>query len=558
MKRDLSTLSNRDFDLIVIGAGAFGSCSAWEAASRGLSVALVERGDFCGATSANHLKMVHGGIRYLQHLDVYRVRESCRERTILSRIAPHLVHPIPIILPTLGHGTEGKGILSLGLFLYDLITFDRNSGINDSARQIPRGRILSRKKCLELFPQLAETGINGAGIFYDGQFYNPPRLALSFLKSAESLGARIGNYAEVKGFLKTGNRVCGVSVEDKISQEKFEIRSKIVINTAGPWANNLLKSSLGFSLNPEPRFSRDLGFVIKKKFSDNHALGVRINLKDPDAILSRKGRHVFLVPWRDYTLVGVWHLIFNKNPDNITVSREELQSYIDEINAAIPALELNFDDITMVNTGLTLFGDNDSNKKDLSFGKRSILVDHAVEHQIEGVISLIGVRATIARAMAEKAINLAFEKLGKKFVISRTHELPIHGGRFAKFETLLNEAKLKTNNIISPEVVQSLLHNHGARYQDILKYIKEDVNLGDKIGDSSTIKAEIIHAVREEMAVRLSDVVFRRTELGTGEYPPKHTIQICAEIMGAELKWHEDKKKHEIDDLEKSLFLKFR
>ena len=558
MKRELSTLSNQDFDLIVIGAGAFGSCSAWDAASRGLSVALVERGDFCGATSANHLKMVHGGIRYLQHLDVYRVRESCRERTILSRIAPHLVHSIPIILPTRGHGTEGKGILGLGLFLYDLITFDRNRGINDSARQIPRGQILNRRKCLELFPKLGKTGINGAGIFYDGQFYNPPRLALAFLKSAESLGARIGNYIEVKGLLKSGNRVYGVSVEDKMSQNKFEIRGKIILNAAGPWASNLLKSGLGIRLNPEPKFSRDLGFVIKRKFSDIYALGVRINSKDPDAILSRKGRHVFLVPWRDYTLVGVWHLIFNKNPDHITVSREELQSYIDEVNAAIPELDLKFDDITMVNTGLTLFGDNDSNKKDLSFGKRSLLVDHAVEHQIEGVISLIGVRATTARAMAEKATNLAFEKLGKKFEKSRTHELPIYGGKFAKFETLLNEVNLKTNNFFSPEVIRSLLHNYGAKYKDILKYIKEDVNLGDKIGDSSTIKAEIIHAVREEMAVKLSDVVFRRTELGTGEYPPKCMIQVCAEIMGDELKWNKERKRQEIDDLEKSLFLKFQ
>ena len=556
MKRELFALSKQEFDLIIIGAGACGSCSAWEAASRGLSVALVERGDFCSATSANHLKIVHGGIRYLQHLDVYRVRESCRERNVLLRIAPHLVQPIPIILPTFGHGTEGKEILGLGLLIYDLITFDKNKGNHDSARQIPKGQIIGRKKCLELFPQLSATSINGGGIIYDGQFYNPPRLAIAFLKSAESLGAKIGNYVEVKELIKNGNRICGVRVEDKITSDILEIRGKIIINTAGPWANQLLKSNLGFSLHPEPKFSRDLGFVIKRRFSDNYGLGVRINLKDPDAFLSRKGRHIFLVPWRNYTLVGVWHLIFEKNPDDITVTREELQSYIDDINTAIPILDLKIDEISMVNTGLTLFGDNTSGKKDLRFGKRSILVDHTIEHQIEGLISLIGVRATTARAMAEKAINLAFKKLRKKSIKSRTHELPIYGGGFENFEKLLHEAKSKTNNLFGPMVMRSLLHNYGTKYEEVLKYIKEDSTFGDKIDDTSTIKAEVIHAVREEMAVKLADVVFRRTELGTGEYPPVNTIRVCAEIMGNELGWNKDKVKHEIEDSEKSLFIR--
>jgi len=556
MKRELSVLINKEYDLIIVGTGAFGSCAAWEAASRGLSVAVVDKADFCSATSANHLKMVHGGIRYLQHLDIYRVRESCHERSVLLKIAPHLVNPIPIILPTFENFLEGKEILKLGFLLYDLITIDRNQGIKDFSRQVPRGRLINRKQCLNFFPQLDEAGVNGAGIFYDGQFYNPPRLALSFLRSAVCSGAKIGNYLEVKEFTSSGNRVSGIKVEDKLSGKQFEIRGKIVLNTTGPWANHLLKSTLGTSLKPEPRFSRDLGFVIKRQFSRKYALGVRIDLKDPDALLSRKGRHIFLVPWRDYTLVGVWHLVFDKNPDEITVTKDELQSYLDEINKAIPALDLKLNDISMVNTGLTLFGDNVSDAKDLKFGKRSILIDHLTEHQIDGLITLIGVRATTARGVAEKVINLVFQKLGKKLIRSKTHKLPIYGGEFDNFMKLFEEANLKTNSLLGPNIISSLLHNYGTKYDEVLKYIKEDSSLAEPVENSMTIKAEIIHAVREEMAVKLGDVIYRRTDIGTGEYPRENAVRVCAELMGKELGWSEHQIQCEIEELRSHLFLK--
>ena len=556
MKRELSVLVNNEYDLIIVGAGAFGSCAAWEAASRGLSVAVVDRADFCSATSANHLKMVHGGIRYLQHLDIYRVRESCHERTALLRIAPHLVKPIPIILPTFDSLLEGKEILTLGFLLYDLITFDRNQGIKDSARKVPRGRLINRKQCLKYFPQLDEAGINGAGLFHDGQFYNPTRLSLAFLRSAVCSGAVTGNYLEVKELVSNEDRVCGVKVEDRLSGKQFGIRGKIVLNTAGPWANHLLKSTLGTCLKPEPKFSRDLGFVIKRQFSKNFALGVRIDLKDPDALLSRKGRHIFLVPWRDYTLVGVWHLVFEKNPDEITVTKDELQSYIDEINTAIPTLDLKFNDISMVNTGLTLFGDNKTDEKDLSFGKRSILIDHLTEHQIDGLITLIGVRATTARNMAEKAVNLVFHKLGKKLVKSRTHKLPIYGGEFDKFENLFKQAILKTNNLLSINVIHSLLYNYGAKYEEVLKYIREDPSWAENIENTMTIKAQIIHAVREEMAVKLGDIIFRRTDIGTGEFPSEEAIHTCAMLMGNELGWNDHQIQCEIEELRSHLYLK--
>ena len=257
MKRNLAGLADVDHDLVIVGGGAFGACAAWEAASRGLSVALVEKADFCGATSANHMKFVHGGIRYLQHLDLRRVRESCYERSALLRIAPHLVQPLPILMPTYGRGFDGRLVLRAGLLLYDLITLDRNAGIADPDRRIPAGRMLSRDRCVAIHPDLARDDLTGAGLFHDAQFRNPPRLALAFLQSAVSRGARIANYAEVTDFLRTDSRVIGVKVADRLTGAVMDVRGSHVLNAAGPWAADLLLNCLNLRMQPQPVFSRD-------------------------------------------------------------------------------------------------------------------------------------------------------------------------------------------------------------------------------------------------------------------------------------------------------------
>ena len=257
MRRNLSALMDKEYDLIVIGGGAFGACTAWDAALRGLSVALVERGDFCHATSANCFKIVHGGIRYLQHGDLVRLRQSSRERNILLRIAPHLVEPLPIVLPTYGHGMQGKELLNIALKGYDFLTFDRNRGIGDPDRRIPNGRVLTRDETLQLFPDLDRNGLTGAGIIYDGHMYSPPRLTLGVLKSAEEAGAVLVNYVEATEFIQTEKGICGIKARDMLSQQMFEARAKMVVNAAGPWAEELLKRSIGINVTPPSTFSRD-------------------------------------------------------------------------------------------------------------------------------------------------------------------------------------------------------------------------------------------------------------------------------------------------------------
>src|SRR4030067_1974497 len=549
MKRNLNSFTKKNYDIIIVGGGIFGVCATWEAASRGLHVALLEKGDFSQATSANHLKMIHGGIRYLQHGDIYRIRESCLERSALLRVSPHLCYPIPIVIPTYGHGVRSKEFLRAGLFLYDIFTIDRNSGIQDPDRQILNGSFFSREKVLELFPEIENNGLTGGVVFYDGQIYNPSRLAISFLRSAVDEGADVSNYIEVTKFLIKGDQIFGVEVVDTLTGERFDILGKMVLNASGPWAHRLLETASGCKIEPTPLFSRDLGFVISRRFPHEYGLACQMKTKDADAILSRGGRHVFAVPWRNYNLIGCWHVVYDKSTDEISVTEDELQKFIDDINQSYKNFSLTINDILMVNTGLTLFSDNNLRSNNISFGKRSLLIDHEKAHNLKGLVTLIGVRATIARGMAEKAIDLIFKKLKRKSPISKTAVTPIFGGEIECFSKFLHSAIEEKSFHLSADVINGLIYNYGSKYKNVLKYVDENMKWAHPIGDSTVIKAEVIHSIREEMAMKLVDVVFRRTDFGTSGSFNEESILLFAQLMESELEWNKNRAENEINEV---------
>ncbi|MBV8854074.1 MAG: FAD-dependent oxidoreductase, partial [Sinobacteraceae bacterium] len=196
LARDTRRLGGEVFDVLVIGGGASGAATAREAALRGFSTALIEREDFSAGASAHCFKVVHGGIRYIQHADIRRLRASCFERAVLLRIAPHLVSPLPFVIPTYGLGKSSRWFLGAGMLVYDTLSADLNRHVDDPARRVRRSRFLSRRETLELFPDIASDGLTGAAIFEDGQMYNPPRLVLAFVGAATAMGACVANYVE--------------------------------------------------------------------------------------------------------------------------------------------------------------------------------------------------------------------------------------------------------------------------------------------------------------------------------------------------------------------------
>ena len=527
-ERSMKSLQDTEFDLLIAGAGIFGACAAWEAALRGYRVALIEREDFCSGVSANSYKIVHGGIRYIQHLDVVRVRGSCHERSSLLRIAPHLVHPLPIAIPTYGYGMSGKFFLATGMYLYDAVTADRNRSIGDTDRRIPWTRLMSRDAVLEKFPGLNKDGLTGATVFSDAQIYNPPRLVLAFLQSAASKGAIVRNHVSLERYERSGDRISAAHVRDALSGEEFQIRAKTYLNATGPWTDNLLERDQETRGSLPGVYSRDACFVVKRQFDHDLAVALMAQTKDPDAFLSRPARHVFIVPWRDYSLIGTWHKVVKPSPDEIGISADEIDSYIDEILGAYPALELSRQDVTMCNWGLVPFGEDQSDTTNLSYGKRSIIADHGKLNGPQNLVSLVGIRVTMGRGDAALAMRAIAEKLGDDQKSPPTDRIPIFGGDVPDVSELCSRIERLLPEGMDRKIAESLSRNHGSNAEAFLEAANPEQL--KPIGDSHVLEAEITHAVRSEMAMTLSDIVFRRTDLATGGLPDEATLTRCVEL----------------------------
>ncbi|TMQ70935.1 MAG: glycerol-3-phosphate dehydrogenase/oxidase [Candidatus Eisenbacteria bacterium] len=549
MRRDLSALARGTFDVVVVGGGICGACAAWDAALRGLSVALLERGDWSGATSAHSLKVVHGGIRYLQHADIERVRECSFERSAFLRIAPHLVHPLPFVVPTYGLGMRGKAVLGVAFQLLGVLTADRNRDLTDPARRIPGGRLISKAEVLAMFPGLVdEHGLTGAGVFHDGQLHDPPRLVLSVVRAAAEAGAVAANHCEVERLIVSDRRAVGVTAVDRLSGGRFEVRARTVLNAAGPYAEELLVRS-GLQPRRVIPLSRDMAIVVPRPIIRQGALAMQTKYRDPAAVLSRGNRHLFMVSWRGYTLIGVNSRIYEETPSELGVTEAEVCGFLDEINQANPSLRLTLDDVSVVNAGLLPFGENTGASADLTFGKRSHLIDHATRGGIEGLVTAMSVRYTTGRIAAEKAVDLAFAKMGRAAPPCRTARTPVHGGAIARIDDLVEAAVRERPAWLSPESARHLVRSHGSDHGAVVRLAEESPPLRETLGTSPVLKAEVVHGVRMEMAQRLTDVVLRRTDLGTGAHPGAAVVAECARLMAGELGWDAARVERELAEV---------
>ncbi|MBT8439226.1 MAG: hypothetical protein KJO91_05825, partial [Gammaproteobacteria bacterium] len=320
-----------------------------------------------------------------------------------------------------------------------------------------------------------------------------------------------------------------------------------VLNAAGPWSEWFLSETIRKDKDENKgTYSRDACFVIKRKFDSNKAIAVQGRTKDPDALLSRPARHLFLVPWRDYTLVGVWHIVWKKHPEDVTVERSEIESFIDEISWAYPGLDIDSDDVEIWNAGLVPFGENEEGEEDLSYGKRSNLIDHKKEDGIDGLVTLIGIRYTTARGDAATALDLICSKLGVNVSRPATESVPVAGGDIDNFENLVDTLRQKAGPGLADDSIRALAHNYGTDASEVLELVGQDESMGKTVGDSRVLRAEIVHAINKEMAWTLSDVVFRRTDLATGGFPGDSAIRASAEVMAGVLGWDEQEIQSQI------------
>ncbi|MBI5669319.1 MAG: glycerol-3-phosphate dehydrogenase/oxidase [Chloroflexi bacterium] len=542
MQRNLHALTETIYDVLVIGGGIYGAAVAWEAALRGLSVALIEKGDFCGATSANSLKTIHGGLRYLQHADFKRMRESIRERTTLMRIAPHLVHPLPVLVPTYGHGLKGREVLALALQLNDALSFDRH--LPDPQKHLPPGYTISRQECLRRLPGIPDTGLTGGAVFYDAQAYNTERLVIALLHSATTKGAQIANYVEATGFLRQGSAVSGVTARDRLTGDRLDIHAKLVINTTGPWVNRVL----GWLGKPQPETRLALSInVITRQLFEGCAVGLPVprTFHDADTILNKGSRLLFFSPWRGHTITGTTAEPYAGKPDDCLVSEEHIQRFLDDINAAYPPAHLTPNDVTLVHAGLLPASGVDASSGEARIAKHYRIHDHR-QDGVDGLLTVIGVKYTTARHVAEETINQVFGRVSQRPPRSPSATTPLYGGSFDRFNDLLRELLRQKPCGLDANALHHLAYNYGSAYPDVLRYYAESTAAA-RGQHKALLEAETRHAIRSEMAHTLADVLLRRTDYGSAAYPGEETVRTCAGVMAAERGWTPARVRQEIE-----------
>ena len=370
--------------------------------------------------------------------------------------------------------------------------------------------------------------------------YSPPRLVLAFVGAAAAKGAAIGNYVEAARLLTEGARVTGVQAIDNLTGDRFDIRARLVINAAGPWAEGLLTPGYG-----QPgTYSRDACFMVNRRFATPMALAVQGQVKDSDALLARNSRHLFLVPWRNSTLVGVWHSIVPRDPDAVGLPREELKTFIDEFNTCYPNLQLKESDVRRSDFGLVPFGEAKNQAGGLSFGKQSRMIDHRSLGQ-SGLLSVISVRYTVARRDAVEALDMAAAQLDGRRSGGDSTTAALMGGDIPDFNAAAHEFQSHRPGWLTEKSADGMLRNYGTDAVQVLGLAEREPGLGRCFTGSHVSLAEAIYAVRSETAQRMGDIVFRRTELGTDGHPGTAALDELQTLLSQELGWNGERAAQE-------------
>jgi len=549
MNRDLNRLSSTTYDVLVIGAGIYGATVAWDAALRGLKVAVIDCNDFGSATSANSLKTIHGGLRYLQQFDIRRMRESIRERRILMHIAPHLVHPLPVLMPTYSYKLKSRPALMMALLINDIVGFDRNR-LDDPEKYLPNGYTMSPQKLKEMIPGYDKYNLNGGALWYDCQCQNTERLLLSYVISAVNHGAEAANYVKANALLKVGNRVTGIRAEDVLTGDKFDIRAHYLVNQSGPWVDDILSTLDGKKTTKHFLHSTALNLVVNREIASRYALGLSGPFRHvfADGSFYNGFRILFFAPWRNRTIIGTDHRPLQGEPGKYHVTEKSIQNFLDDINKAYPAADIKRPEVTFFNSGFLPMSGIHPKTGEVQLVRHYRIHDHAAEDGSEGLLTVVGVKYTTARDVAKQTVDIIAARLGKKTSPCQTDTTRLYGGTIEKFTDFVIEQVAQNPCGLDEKVIRHLCCNYGSALDDILKYAKKEHSLQEKIaGSDEVLKAEVVHAVRQEMAQKLADVVLRRTDLGSAGHPGQQALTETAQIIARELGWSDSRIKAEIE-----------
>jgi glycerol-3-phosphate dehydrogenase len=549
----LTALAEQEFDLVVVGGGITGAGVAFDAATRGFSVALVERADFASGTSSRSSKLVHGGLRYLQNFDLALVREALLERQLMVALAPHLVHPLPLVVPAFD-GARPDRLMGMGLNLYDAMSLDRErlragrAAIGRSRRaraeraqsapmveaesQTPaapaqsetgeswspeRHRTISGEEVLELLPALAARGPTSGYLFYDCQT-DDVRLVLTVLGEAERFGAVCANRVDATSLLEREGGACGVRALDRESGEELEIRAANVVNATGVWADRLIEES------ELPRIRPSRGTHILLRHEDLPLVGGAIVPADG-------GRTIFALPWLGRTLVGTTDLDYEGELDHVRPSGEDVDYLLSAINAFFETT-LGAEDLAGAYAGVRPLISSGDPKKSVDISRKAELYEAA-----SGMLTITGGKLTTWRRMAKLTVDRLVERDSRE-APCRTHEIPL--GQAIAVEDLPRVEGVPEKSYAA------LAGRYGYAAREVLALAGERGELAQPIVPGlPDLLAEVALAARREQARSIGDVLLRRTRLGllaARELP----VERVADVLARELGWSPERTAREV------------
>jgi glycerol-3-phosphate dehydrogenase len=489
----IAALAHDEFDVVVVGGGITGAGVALDAATRGYSVALVERADYASGTSSRSSKLVHGGLRYLQNFDLGLVREALLERQLMVALAPHLVKPLPLVVPAF-EGAHPDRLVGVGLNLYDVMARDRDRRRRGESWSPERHRIISGEEVVELLPALAGREPTSGYLFYDCQT-DDARLVLTVLGEAERFGAVCANRLDVTGLLERAGRAQGVQVRDVESGERFEVRAANVVNATGVWADRLSPQELHDEADL-PRIRPSRGTHVTLRHEDLPLVGGAI-------VPAGAGRTIFALPWLGHTLVGTTDNDYEGPLEHIRPSSEDVDYLLDAVNAFF-ATALQASDLTGAFAGVRPLISTGDPKKSVDISRKAELYETS-----SGMLTITGGKLTTWRRMAKMTVDRLVERDAHD-APCRTQEIPL--GQAIDVAEL---PRVEGVGLAGPDPYEALASRYGHAAREVLAIAAERVELTRPIVPGlPDILAESVLAARHEQARSIGDVLLRRTRVG--------------------------------------------
>lgn len=519
-REKLRRFADESFDLLVIGGGINGAGIAREAALRGLRTALVEKGDFASGTSSKSSKLIHGGLRYLEHGDLGLVLEASRERDLLRRLlAPHLIRPLPFFFPVYEGGPLGLWKLRAGLLAYDLLAAFRN---------ICRHRMAGRARACELEPELRLEGLKGGAVYYDC-LTDDARLVLETVLAAEAAGAVCLNYVDLVALHKEDGRVSAATVRDLDGEGgEITLRARAVVNATGPWLDRV-RALDDPTAPPLLRPTKGVHIVVPRdRIGNRHAVVLH-------AVADR--RVLFAIPWDEQAIIGTTDTDYHGEPDAVAAEAEDVEYLLETVNFYFPRAHLAERDVLSTFAGLRplIAGEEGAAPSEVSR-------EEEILEAPSGLVSLGGGKLTTYRRVAIKVVDRVARRLETEHGIrvrpaSGTDRQPLPGGATGDTVAFADRAARAANGI-PPEAAAFLAGRYGSRFRDVLEPIATDPALGERLDpETRHLRAEARFGAASEMAVRLEDVLRRRTQVALrspdqGAGVAEVTASLMAEALG--------------------------